>query len=148
MSSSSPQTLPSAALALFPHALLQHSKKQRVVQKKILLIFSMRREKRGKREFHLPPHLLCWAHISSRGAGLVQKCSSMASSIHPLHEGPCFPVQPSYVGSAALGTSWYIAEDLRASFSSLSSSHTCTQNIVRHCSPSPFPSCCLIVGET
>lgn len=62
---------------------------------KILLIFSMRREKRGKREFHLPPHLLCWAHISSRGAGLVQKCPSMASSIHPLHEGPCFPVQPS-----------------------------------------------------
>lgn len=52
---------------------------------KNLLIFSLRAGKGDKRECHLPPHLLHWADITSRDAGLVQRCSGMASSIHHLH---------------------------------------------------------------
>lgn len=119
MSSSSPQTLPSAAFALFPRALLQHSKKQRVIQKKSSWSSPWEERREVKENFTF--HATFFAGQTSL-LGMLALCRDVLAwpSIHHLHEGPCFPVQSSCVGSAALGTSWHIAEDLRVSFSLLS----------------------------
>lgn len=144
MSSSSPQALPSAALALFLHVLLQHSKKQRVIQKKTSRssLWEQGREIKENVTFHPT-----FSAGQTSLLGMLALCRGALAWPHPSTTSTFLSCAISMCGVCSTGYLLVHCRGFGGAFSSLSSSHTCTRNIVRHCSPPPFPSCSWTIGK-